>query len=554
MHFNHYIFKHYNLGTDEINKWTSPRKSSRTSGNLTKTTESEVGETVGDECNGGGRGARRSLGGGERERAKSIQQESAPKRKSTGGTTNRSGGNSLSGKLLGGRGFGGGGTGRNSTGEDGGGTRESGRKLGRTDLRNGGGGGRGRLDGEIDEIPSTSQDLNSQEVFTNVNQINVTQEKIVVSVQESIDEYQKHLNKIKKVNAGRTAEMQASEEKRQAKKSKSKKKKVSKVKPAKEAVETPEMQQNKENKEPELEMECLVKDEVCDAMEVEEDGDETTIESKNNSELNSKESLSNTSLNIPDASVTTKENYETDFTTSCSSTTTDSPKDSKSSSDQENGKVETLKKLKKKPRGKFRLTTKTNKSKQFAVVQSDTFIKTFNKAINDNEAESSKTSEGSTPSEEESLVLRKTERERPLSKRLLQKKLLRTKLKELGKKLLLDETANTNQTKMIKLFKKPERPSKDPKNKENEAVVDTNGSENSIETKEGRGEPSKHPSSDNVSEIPDSDEIFEECLYKEECTRKFSSYFSMMRHVAFSHRPERTAELMKLKLKNKSII
>ena len=46
-------------------------------------------------------------------------------------------------------------------------------------------------------------------------------------------------------------------------------------------------------------------------------------------------------------------------------------------------------------------------------------------------------------------------------------------------------------------------------------------------------------------------ELTEECLYSEEqwggCKRKFYSYFSMMRHVAFVHKPERTVEMMRIK-------
>lgn len=45
-------------------------------------------------------------------------------------------------------------------------------------------------------------------------------------------------------------------------------------------------------------------------------------------------------------------------------------------------------------------------------------------------------------------------------------------------------------------------------------------------------------------------ELTEVCLYSEEqwggCKRKFYSYFSMMRHVAFVHRPERTVEIMRI--------
>ena len=42
-------------------------------------------------------------------------------------------------------------------------------------------------------------------------------------------------------------------------------------------------------------------------------------------------------------------------------------------------------------------------------------------------------------------------------------------------------------------------------------------------------------------------EEIEKCLY-EDCTRQFSSYFGMMRHVAFNHRHEETAQHLKLKL------
>ena len=52
-----------------------------------------------------------------------------------------------------------------------------------------------------------------------------------------------------------------------------------------------------------------------------------------------------------------------------------------------------------------------------------------------------------------------------------------------------------------------------------------------------------------VKKVPQ--ELTEECLYSEEqwggCKRKFYSYFSMMRHVAFVHRPERTVEMMGIK-------
>jgi len=43
------------------------------------------------------------------------------------------------------------------------------------------------------------------------------------------------------------------------------------------------------------------------------------------------------------------------------------------------------------------------------------------------------------------------------------------------------------------------------------------------------------------------EEEVEECL-EEDCQRTFSSYFSMMRHVALTHRQEKTADLLKLKL------
>lgn len=50
----------------------------------------------------------------------------------------------------------------------------------------------------------------------------------------------------------------------------------------------------------------------------------------------------------------------------------------------------------------------------------------------------------------------------------------------------------------------------------------------------------------------DPDEEREPCLYPE-CERKFLSYFSMMRHVAFFHRPVKTAKIMKLKVKKRKV-
>lgn len=44
-----------------------------------------------------------------------------------------------------------------------------------------------------------------------------------------------------------------------------------------------------------------------------------------------------------------------------------------------------------------------------------------------------------------------------------------------------------------------------------------------------------------------ADQARELCLYNKECNRQFVSYFSMMRHVAFHHRPDKTLGLMKLK-------
>lgn len=99
------------------------------------------------------------------------------------------------------------------------------------------------------------------------------------------------------------------------------------------------------------------------------------------------------------------------------------------------------------------------------------------------------------------------------------------------------------------MFKKPARPSKYRKKKQNEGAVNTKGSEKVHETKEGHGEPSKHPSSENLSKIPELDEKLEKCYYDKKCKREFKSYYSMMRHVAFSHKTEGTAELMNLKLK-----
>ena len=537
------------LGTDEINKWTSPRKSARASGsNIPKTVktehfdETENGEVDGDECDRGGRGVRRSLGGGER---RSTRQESSPKRKSLGpSTTNK--GNSSTGTAVGGRSIGGGGAGRNSTSENPGG---DGAGLGRTDLRIGGGGRRGRgggLDGEVEGPNLTGQDLNTIKNMKNIKLHYATQEKKLVSVQESIDAYQKHLIIIKKSNLERMAAMEAEEEKRQAKKGKSKKKKGKSNKQIKVPPMPPKTIELEEEQKKVAALECLVKDEVCDAMEEGEEYEDVIGESKTNSILNSKESLGNDDgEDVLESSQSTKEKDEM----------TDSTKDSKSSSDDEHDspKDDPIKKIKKKPRGKFRLTTKTNKSKKFAVVQSDSFMKTFNKAIKD-EVESSKISQDETPNEEQSLVLRKPERERPLSKRLLQKKLLRSKLKELGKKLL-QEAKTDNDSLRKNLVSKTQTSLGADKitTKLNLKALVTIEDEENYKSEDNNGEDINGDSSktESPSETPadEPDEIFEECLYKDECARKFCSYFSMMRHVAFFHRPERTAELMKLKLK-----
>ena len=302
--------------------------------------------------------------------------------------------------------------------------------------------------------------------------------------------------------------------------------------PAKE----PEQQDVKKESEG-VEMECEVRDEIYEPMEEGEEIKDTPEDSNGISDHYSKESSDTEILVTPENSKDIKENDEV----------TDSTKeDSKSSSDQESNKIDNLKKSKKKTRGKFRLTTKTNKSKKFAVVQSDSYIKTINKAITDN-ADTSKPNEDSNASneEEQSLVLRKTERERPLSKRLLQKKLLKTKLKELGKKLLAEcgknEIKQTLDLRRLTRTNSADQIITKSGDSSNEEVCNKDNKENRSEDSNGTTKPSETPD--------DPDELLEECLYKDECTRKFCSYFSMMRHVAFFHRPERTAELMKLKLK-----
>ena len=562
-------------GNEEISKWTSPRKSSRTSTIIPKTEElsedSNSRQSFGEGNNGGGRGARRSLGVGERERRNSIQQETRPKRKSTGGIGNRGDGNA-SRTIVGGRSIGGGGgAGRDCSGEDTGGSRT---RLGGTDLRNGGrgGSGGGRLDGEVENSLDNIKDHTSPTTRTKPTSQPIKEEKNLISVQESIKDYQKHLEQVKKANQERLAAMKAEEERKQAKKAEKEAKKRAKkleiqekkrlkrleaesrkqaLKMESESNDTtvdnsvsgeiespakePEQQDVKKESEG-VEMECEVKDEFLD--EPMEDGEDTrdNLEDSNYvSDEFSKES-SDTEVTINENSLYTKENDDVN----------DSNKDSKSSSDQENAKLDNLKK---KRRGKFRLTTKTNKSKKFAVVQSDSYIKTINKAITDN-SETSKPNEESngTNEEEQSLVLRKTERERPLSKRLLQQKLLKTKLKEIGKKLLSECGKNEIQ-QTLDLRRLTRTNSQDQIiNKSAESSTEELGSK---ENKENRSENDTNETI-KPSETPDDpDEFLEECLYKDECSRKFCSYFSMMRHVAFFHRPERTAELMKLKLKNK---
>ena len=398
------------------------------------------------------------------------------------------------------------------------------------------------MDGEVEGEIQSPGDHDSIETLTTNSKRSSKKEIKIVSVQESIDVYQRHLNRIKKVNIDKTNEAELKDENVQANTTKPKNKETSSAEAEKETASLLEMK----NKEADVETECLVKDEVCDTIEeMEEEIEDSTQVSSVNPDITSKESSKTESEDASEKMLLAKDKEEA----------MDSTKDSKSSSDQENAKLDTLKKFKKKSRGKFRLTTKTNKSKKFAVVHSDSYIKTLNKARID-ETESSKENNKQSANEEQSLVLRKTERERPLSKRLLQKKFLRNKLKEIGKQLL-DGKDQSNHGQITKKFSKPGRPSKatleDLATKENGTVSQTDESENSYENSnqsvENVSKSRKAESSGSSSELPDSDEMVEDCIYVDECTLKFCSYFSMMRHVAFFHRPERTAELMKLKLK-----
>jgi len=62
-----------------------------------------------------------------------------------------------------------------------------------------------------------------------------------------------------------------------------------------------------------------------------------------------------------------------------------------------------------------------------------------------------------------------------------------------------------------------------------------------------------YPDSVPCHKTADPDDERETCL-DPKCDRKFLSYFSMMRHVAFAHYPARTAKAMKLKvLKNSQV-
>ena len=428
------------------------------------------------------------------------------------------------------------------------------------------------MDSEVEDAVDDTLDLNSPETRTKHSTQIVKEEKTLPSVQESIKDYRAHLEKVKKANQERLAAQKAEEERKQARKEelaakkRAKKLEIQERKRAKrleaenrklalklesesndttldnsvsEENKTPAEEENLEddtNEPSGIEMDCEVKDEIYDPMEEGEETKPNLEESNYVSDEFSKES-SDTEVIIA-SEKTTKDNDDI----------TDPYIDSKSSSDQENIKLENLKK---KRRGKFRLTTKTNKSKKFAVVQSDSYIKTINKAITDN-AETSKPNEESKEinEEEQSLVLRKTERERPLSKRLIQQNLLKTKLKEIGKKLL-NECGKNEIQQTLDLRRLTRTSSQDSQDKIKNKCEDVSNEDNSNkEEKENRSEDNKETTK--ASETPDEpDELLEECLYKDECSRKFCSYFSMMRHVAFFHRPERTAELMKLTLKNK---
>ena len=84
------------------------------------------------------------------------------------------------------------------------------------------------MDSEVENTEDTTPDLNSPEIRTKTTPQSAKEEKILVSVQESIKEYQKHLEEVKKANQVRLAELKAEEERKQAKKAEAEAKKRAK--------------------------------------------------------------------------------------------------------------------------------------------------------------------------------------------------------------------------------------------------------------------------------------------------------------------------------------
>ena len=84
------------------------------------------------------------------------------------------------------------------------------------------------MDGEVENSIDHIKDHASPTTRTKPTSQPIKEEKNLISVQESIKDYQKHLEQVKKANQERLAAMKAEEERKQAKKAEKEAKKRAK--------------------------------------------------------------------------------------------------------------------------------------------------------------------------------------------------------------------------------------------------------------------------------------------------------------------------------------
>ena len=68
------------------------------------------------------------------------------------------------------------------------------------------------MDSEVEDTVDDNKDLNSPETCTKPSTLSIKEEKILPSVQESIKDYQTHLEQVKKANQERLKAQKEEEE------------------------------------------------------------------------------------------------------------------------------------------------------------------------------------------------------------------------------------------------------------------------------------------------------------------------------------------------------